>query len=419
MVKTVKDLNINGDGTKDCPLEIYNINDLLILKSLEEDNEDLSLNEGGGFYYSLMNDIDLEGNEFFINSFNKESVFDGNDNKIINGVSKRGYIIDILRGTIKNTNFKNFVIRGDGAVGFIGYNIGTISNCKFTKMFIKEYNLPASAYCLLGGIVVKNNGSIKECEICGILEGVEDIGGIVGINDYNGVIKKCTSKCIIPGDYSCGRIGGISALNYSGGVVEECVSDSIISTLLDYDDYNDCNRDHINFIVGYNRGRIINCTNSGFIENGEDEPEDEAIEKIDRKMVIFNDNTLKDNLNKTKKIIFDHVNYIPHENFSIQDETDAYWKIEEVGNVNVKNEDNDRRLNSNGGYKYLRFSYAPEKIDTIESVSLPFFLDKDDNFIYRGQEFTLMCIGSGNRINKTLGLFDNEKELKKGENKNG
>lgn len=180
-------------------------------------------NHGAQDYtFKLMNNLDLNGIEFFpfgydkvcFDYYNFRGEFDGQNYTIsnLNITLSTNYtaLIGVNYGIIKNLNLDNTCkIIGYNDVGSIcGENCGIIENCK-SAAIIEGNNC-------IGGICGKTNDFIKKIEIknsnfFGVINGNEDVGGICG-NMQNGNYENLISRGIIKGNKNIGGICGRMAI---------------------------------------------------------------------------------------------------------------------------------------------------------------------------------------------------------------
>ena len=163
---------------------------------------------------NLTEDLDLRGCDYkAIPSFG--GIFNGNDH------------------TISGLNY-------DSALTENGLFISVQKGAEIhdLKLAIKMESAEADK---LGGIAARNSGLITGCEVEGRIHGHNYVGGIVGENEHDGIVEKCSSLCTIDG------------MTYTGG------------------------------IAGENKGTITSCKNKGHINNTDEGGaiESENLQKID------------------------------------------------------------------------------------------------------------------------------------------
>ncbi|KKS93182.1 MAG: Ig-like protein domain-containing protein [Candidatus Collierbacteria bacterium GW2011_GWC2_43_12] len=172
------------------------------------------------WYYYLSNNIDCtetrdwnSGRGFLpIGNFSGE--LDGHNYSVKNVFSNAentGGIFADNGGTIKNINFRNVDISGNGYLGGLtDYNHGTITKVSITGKVVCSYQ-----QC--GGIAGMNSGTISQSWTDLDLTGPNYVGSIVG-HSYGGQISNCYA------------LGTISSINYSGGVVGLIQDSTVINS---------------------------------------------------------------------------------------------------------------------------------------------------------------------------------------------
>lgn len=142
---------------------------------------------------SLTTDIDLAGSEF-LNIPVFSGTFNGNGHTI-----------------------SNYRYNGDGYVtGFFRYieEGGVVEN-----LYITGNVTSSDEKQCIGAICGINNGTIRNCTFQGLVEGKNETGGIVGINEGTGLVQRCTMKGTVTGYY---YTGGIAGKNF--GTVDNCTN---------------------------------------------------------------------------------------------------------------------------------------------------------------------------------------------------
>ncbi|WP_455652549.1 beta strand repeat-containing protein [Phascolarctobacterium sp.] len=149
------------------------------------------------------------------------------------------------------TNAGNITGTGNYVGGIVGYNQGTKSSVT------KAYNSgtvtgSGTTSTYIGGISGKNEGTLTDVhnETDGIVNGVTQVGGIVGAN--TGDILKAANKGNVIG--SSDYIGGIVGYNNKGTVSDSYNSSEVVS-----------GNQQVGGISGNNSGTIQNVYNSGKI----------------------------------------------------------------------------------------------------------------------------------------------------------
>ena len=147
----------------------------------------------------LMSDIDLKEADFGgIPIFC--GTFDGN-----------GHTISGLSVTADGSN-----------MGLFRYlsKTGVIRNLKVTGTVA-----PGGSASAVGGIVGSNGGTVQNCTFSGLVSGVDDVGGIVGINTVDGIAEDCQAGGTVTGSH---RVGGI--VGHNKGVVRACTNSAQVNT---------------------------------------------------------------------------------------------------------------------------------------------------------------------------------------------
>lgn len=141
---------------------------------------------------------------------------------------------------------------------------------------------PGGSRKKIGGIAGTNKGTIKNCSFSGKGEALENLGGIVGINEETGVIEGCENQAELTGNR---RIGGIAGEN--AGYIADSVNRGEINTGSEGIDEDTAdktgisvNREDMNApiviekvydvggIAGLSSGSIQRCANAGRIGYG-------------------------------------------------------------------------------------------------------------------------------------------------------
>ncbi len=224
--------------------------DTININSLE-DLVEFSKNATLDTYYDnktviLNSDIDLSAlNSFSIPTFN--GIFDGQGHTISGfSISKSGSVQGLFRYLQEDGLIKNLNVSGD------------IS--------------PSGSQNIIGGIIGNNKGKIEHCNFIGNVQGKNNIGGIVGINEATGTISNCESEGIVIGEHF---VGGISGQNL-GTILKSTNSSEVNTSLedtsisLDDIDWTKINsvenvsaQTDIGGITGLSTGYIQDSTNRG------------------------------------------------------------------------------------------------------------------------------------------------------------
>lgn len=207
--------NVSGNGTESDPYLIKDAYDLQWF---------LDQTITAGKYYKLVNDlvISSDGSSIYEQWEPRqvfEGTFDGNGNTISG----------------------DMIIKPNSSVtqgcGFVGWNVGTIKGLKVDAYVAIENGQDKSFLPQIGGIAGKNEGVIINCTVsgqvgAGFAEYAGFIGGIAG-NNAAGTIEKCSNSANIWGnEYSNSSspayVGGIAGINsYNGsksGYIKGCTN---------------------------------------------------------------------------------------------------------------------------------------------------------------------------------------------------
>lgn len=107
----------------------------------------------------------------------------------------------------------------------------------------------------VGLLVGENYGTIKNCTAKGAATGVQDVGGIAGLNGESGTIEGCSSTATIAGTTNA---GGITGQNL--GAIRSCTNSGEVDTAADQEPPTS-----VGGIAGLSRGTIQSCRNSGAV----------------------------------------------------------------------------------------------------------------------------------------------------------
>lgn len=217
-----------GEGSEGNP---YLISSAADLKSLAD-----AVNSGETFegkHFKLTTDLDYsnealkDGSNFTVIgslAAHFQGNFDGN-NKTISGV--------VLSKSMDHIGF----------VGCLGTG-GVVKNLVLMDVSI------TGQQCV-GAVVGCNYGHVENCSVTGTVEGVNAIGGIVGINNNSSKISNSTSNVTVTGTQ---YVGGVAGVNYSA--VESCTNNDDVTG----------NR-YVGGVVGYDHfSAIKNSINYGKVK---------------------------------------------------------------------------------------------------------------------------------------------------------
>lgn len=202
-------------------------------------------------YVLLEADLELAGRELVIPVFG--GIFDG-----------QGHTVSGLEITQEGSQMGLFRYLQQGAV--------------IRDLSVREARvIPQGSACQTGILVGRNYGSIINCQVSGVLEGDEEVGGIAGVNEESGVIRSCTADVTVVGTR---RSGGITGCNH--GTLNNCTNRGNINIytndmIYDLEDFTVENLEEASSgsrldahmdtggIAGISDGKIYYCTNAGTV----------------------------------------------------------------------------------------------------------------------------------------------------------
>lgn len=106
----------------------------------------------------------------------------------------------------------------------------------------------------IGGLCGENRGIIEKCNVMGYIEGLENTGGVAGVNEASGKIIDCSNGAEVNGEKNT---GGIAGYNY-GNIINSNNIGPINTKPCD-------TAEGMGGIAGYSEGNIENCVNRGVI----------------------------------------------------------------------------------------------------------------------------------------------------------
>ncbi len=246
----------NGDGSKENPFIIRNVNDLYNMRMYSEGYFVLACDLTYIAYDAQPSLLNNAGKGFRpMESF--KGVLDGkgytiyNLNILCSNEENVGFI-RINDGTVKNLTLSDSRIEGKRNTGAVcGRNSGEIINVISRASRIGSVNDNSGGICGIN----EETGKIQGCvNISDVFSSVS-AGGICGIN--NGHISGCTNMggAVTNSVSTNGSAGGISAINNS--LIEQCANNSKVYI------YSDVGFAACGGITGINGGRVLNCYNTG------------------------------------------------------------------------------------------------------------------------------------------------------------
>jgi hypothetical protein len=259
-----------GSGTTQDPYQIATAVDLIALGETPADYDK---------HFVLTADIDLDPNLPGRKVFDKAVIAGNND-------PRPGYYQGTSFSGVFDGNghaISHLTIKGQGWLGLFGQlgswpwpGAGEVRN-----LGVMDVNITGSGNDV-GGLVGYNGGgsTVTQCHSTGTVSGASGVGGLVGIN--GGTVTNCYSTGAVSGTSSVGGlVGG------TGGHVTQCYSTGAVSAdgndvggLVGYNDYEslvaECystgavrGTDHVGGLVGTNWGGLTRCYGMGAVRGTE------------------------------------------------------------------------------------------------------------------------------------------------------
>ncbi len=136
---------------------------------------------------------------------------------------------------------------------------------------------PAGSKSQVGILAGSNYGMILDCSVSGSVTGTTEVGGIAGVNEAEGEIRRCRSAAAVTGDHFTGGICGSNK-----GTLNNCENTGNVNTHSvevshDIEDITLDGLENINSaenvavhmdtggVSGYSEGKIYYCVNSGTV----------------------------------------------------------------------------------------------------------------------------------------------------------
>lgn len=180
--------------------------ELGLLSHLSNNSDDY----GKGWTFLLDNDLDMSqygwmpicisgDTKRFCGTFNGQGHTISGINVIVGSNYNAGLFANVYDGTVKNLKLADSnIIKTEnnvagGIVGYLSGSLGTIENCSV------ESDVTVTGLLQCGGIAGHARGSITGCFSAATVDGIDVVGGIVGVVDDCNVIRnvsKATINCI-------------------------------------------------------------------------------------------------------------------------------------------------------------------------------------------------------------------------------
>ena len=131
-------------------------------------------------------------------------------------------------GTVKNVKLENVQITSNNQYanvgGVAGYSRGNIENCSVSGSVSGNSNSNGTSNCVGGVVGQQYGGTITECTSSAIVDGTNEVGGVVGLTNYGATLTACYAT----GDVTAERdpqnntyAGGVVGFN-GGGTLTAC-----------------------------------------------------------------------------------------------------------------------------------------------------------------------------------------------------
>lgn len=228
---TAEDLGyfIQDDGS----YTVYTANGLLAWN--EAVQSDLSLN------CNLTADINLKGITWtpigtdLTNSYSYKGTFDGGDHTIsgltVTGSNQYAGLFGCIGdgSTVKNVKLENVQITSDDQYAYVGgvagYSRGNIENCSVSGSVSGNSNSNGTSNCVGGVVGQQYGGTITECSSSAIVDGTNEVGGVVGKTDNRATLTACyaTDDVTVKRDpINNTYAGGVVGSNGGGSTLIAC-----------------------------------------------------------------------------------------------------------------------------------------------------------------------------------------------------
>ena len=213
---------LTGAGTEDSPYLVYTGDELNLIGLFPCDWDK---------HFKLMADVDLSGYSYDGALIARQTAFTG----VFDG---NGHTISHL------------TITGMSYLGLFGE---LASGAEVKDLGVVDVNISASGD-VAGGLLGRNQWSavVARCYSTGMVNGNDNIGGLVGIN--SGHVTQCYSTIAVSGDY---LVGGLLGTNEREGAVTNCYSTSTVS-----------GRMTVGGLMGSNYGSVTTNYSTGTVSGG-------------------------------------------------------------------------------------------------------------------------------------------------------
>jgi len=145
----------------------------------------------------------------------------------------------------------NLTITGKSYLGLFG-QLGSEAEVK--DLGIVDVNIPGSG-SYVGGLVGFNRGTVNRCYSTGAVSGGDEVGGLLGSNEFGGAVTGSYSTAVVTGTM---YVGGLVGEN--SGTVEQCCNRGAVTGT----------RYNVGGLVGDNAGDVTECYNAGVVIGADD-----------------------------------------------------------------------------------------------------------------------------------------------------
>lgn len=199
-----------GEGTKENPYLIRDTETYLYLMGISTKDK----------YYKIMNDLDFTGIEYPRISF--EGNLEGNNKILKNITSKKSGVFQSIGQEQTKTSIKNLMIENIHTFSNTGFTLGGFANhavnVELYNVHIKSGNVVQEASPIYdlettGGFIgsVDNKVQIESCSANIKVQGVQNVGGFIGLNK-NAQIKNSFATGFIEGTNKTGGFIGLQLI---------------------------------------------------------------------------------------------------------------------------------------------------------------------------------------------------------------
>ena len=192
------------DDEENC-FYIYNVGQLYWFA--DKVNNGTSSDEGYPFNARVYGDLVVNSNVL-----TDEGELNGDGSNFLAWTPINGY-----RGTFNGcgSTIKGlYCVSANSYAGLFFHNDGTITNVGIEDSYFEGDNI-------VGGIVPYNAGTVENCSSHAIVKGNGNVGGLVGFNADNGVVKNCYSRATVKAETTDATRSG-NVVGYNGGTLANC-----------------------------------------------------------------------------------------------------------------------------------------------------------------------------------------------------